>query len=211
MTTILLVDDHQIFLEAVQSLFEPLPEFQIVATADNGLSAIERARQHAPDIIIMDVSMPDLNGIDATRRILEIVPKTKIIALSMHTDKHFVLEMIKAGASGYLRKDDAFDELIRAIRVVSRGESYLSPKLSSVILKCLQGSSTKNNMEDLSPREKDVLKLLAAGKNTRQVGELLFISAKTVESHRSNIMKKLDLWNLADLTKYAIRNGLTGL
>ncbi|MCW8859813.1 MAG: response regulator transcription factor [Deltaproteobacteria bacterium] len=205
MIKILLVDDHLIFRQGIQSLFDQTDDFQVVAVAGNGLSAIELAKLHLPDIVIMDVTMPDLNGIDATRRILNELPQVKVIGLSMHSDQHFVKEMFKAGASGYLLKDEAFDELLSAIEGVMRGETYLPSQLSTLLIQDLRG---KDGRQDLTQRELEVLQLLASGKNTKQTAETLFVSVKTVETHRSNIFSKLKLRNLADLTRYAIRNGL---
>lgn len=205
MIRILIADDHQMFREGIKSLLEQSCEFQVVAMAETGCRAIELARHHVPDLIIMDVSMPDLNGIDATRRILEELPETRVIALSMHSEKHFVLEMLKAGAVGYLLKDEAFDTLLEAIDTIRSGGTCLPPRIGSLLMQELR---TGSELPLLSPRQIEVLRLLASGQNTQQVADYLCLSIKTVETHRSNIMKKLDLKNLADLTRYAVRHGL---
>ena len=205
MIKILLADDHLIFRQGIQSLFDQTPDFQVVDVAGDGLMAVEMARRYVPDLIIMDVNMPGLNGIDATRRILQEFPQVKVIALSMHSDRYFVTEMYKAGVSGYLLKDEAFDELLSVIERVMRGEIYIPSQLSSFLIQDLREDSEQ---QDLTPRETEVLQLLASGKNTKQVAEALFVSVKTVETHRSNIFNKLKLRNLADLTRYAIRSGL---
>jgi DNA-binding NarL/FixJ family response regulator len=202
---ILIADDHQMFREGVKSLFDQSAEYQVVAMTDSGARTVELARQLSPDIIIMDVGMPELNGIAATRRIRQELPGTQVIALSMHSERSLVLEMLKAGAAGYLLKDETFDELLKAIEVVRAGRTYIPPRFGSLLL---QELSIGGAQKGLTPRETEVLKLLAAGRSAQQIAEALCISIKTVETHRSNIMKKLDLQNLADLTRYAIRSGL---
>jgi len=213
-TRIVLADDHQIIRAGLQSLIETHEDLQVVGEAENGRNAVKLANDLSPDIVIMDISMPDLNGIDATHQIKESKPDAKIIALSMHTDKRFVLGMLKAGASGYLLKDCAFDELANAIDTVLKGQTYLSPQITSVVVENLKlNLSTAENsiLSSLSEREREVLQLLAEGKTTKQIAGDLFISVKTVETHRNNIMKKLNVFNLPDLTKLAIREGLTSL
>lgn len=205
MIRILIADDHQMFREGIQSLLETSCEFQVIAMAETGFRAVELARQHAPDLVIMDVSMPDLNGIDATRIILDALPDTKVIALSMYSEKNFVLEMLKAGAAGYLLKDEAFDMLLDAIETTRHGGTCLPPRISSILMQELR---TGGEPPLLSPRQIEVLRLLASGKSAQRVADELCLSIKTVETHRSNIMKKLDLQNLADMTRYAVRNRL---
>jgi DNA-binding NarL/FixJ family response regulator len=187
---------------------------EVVAEAENGRSAVQLAAETAPDVVIMDVTMPDLNGIEATKQILSKSPDIKIVALSMHSDSSFVTEMLKSGAAGYLLKDCAFEELSRAIRTVVDEKIYLSPSISGVVVedyvhRLSKADFTSNDI--LSDREREVLQLMAEGNSTKQIAVKLHISVKTVETHRRQIMKKLDIHTIADLTKYAIRKGLTSL
>lgn len=210
---ILLADDHKIIREGLVSLLEQSPGMQVVGQAANGREAMQIARRCRPDIIVMDVSMPELNGMEATSQLIAELPDTKIIALSMHSDKRFVAGMLKAGASGYLLKNAAFDELVDAINTVCANETYLSPKIAAVVINDYV-SFAKNEEKQQNPltqREREVLQLLAEGKSTKQIAGDLFVSVKTIESHRQNIMKKLNIYNLADLIKYAIREGYTSL
>ena len=211
-TNILLVDDHEIMREGLRSLIEEQPAMNVIAEAENGHMAIKQTRKHHPDVILMDISMPDLNGIDATQQILAEFPETRVVALSMHSDKHFVLGMLKAGASGYLLKECTFRELIRAVRAAMDNHTYLCPKVAGHVV----GDFVKQlNDEVSSPagvlttREREVLQLIAEGKSNREISFHLNISVKTVEARRKNIMVKLDLHSVAELTKYAIREGLT--
>ncbi|MEW6220740.1 MAG: response regulator transcription factor, partial [Thermodesulfobacteriota bacterium] len=167
-----------------------------------------------PEVVVMDVTMPDLNGIEATRRILASCPRTRILALSMHADKRFVTGMLQAGATGYLLKDCAAQELAGAITTVAAGQSYLSPAIAGIIIEDYLGripTPEAASFSVLSEREREVLQLIAEGCPTRQIAQRLFVSVKTVETHRRQIMKKLDLHSVADLTKYAVREGLTSL
>ena len=182
--------------------------------ADNGRQALTLTRRLKPDVIIMDIAMPELNGIDATRQILDEVPGVKIIALSMHSGKQFVEGMLRAGVVGYLIKESAFEELIKAIRVVCSGRKYLSPDVTDIVLRDYLNPADKTHGErapDLTLREREVLQLLAEGRATKKIAERLNISIKTVESHRKNIMTKLGLHTVAELTKYAVRHGLTSI
>ncbi len=211
---ILLADDHKITREGLGSLINKQSDMEVVAEAENGRGAVVLAKELKPDVIIMDVSMPGLNGIEATKQILSESGNVKVIALSMHSDNLFVSEMLKSGASGYMLKDCAFEELDRAIREVVGGHTYLSPTISGVVVEDYVRKLNKSEAEEsnlLSDREREVLQLLAEGQSTKQIGLKLFISAKTVETHRRQIMNKLDMYTVAELTKYAIRNGLTSL
>jgi DNA-binding NarL/FixJ family response regulator len=212
--TILLADDHKLLREGLRALIEEQKNMTVVAEAEDGRSAVQLADRLSPDIIVMDISMPGLNGIDATRRIVAENPGIKVIALSMHADRNFVVEMFKAGAAGYLLKDCAFEELIHAIRAVSSKKAYLSSKLSDTMIKDYVNLFSKKKLSAspvLTAREREVLQLLAEGKNTRDVAAKLSVSTKTVETYRQQIMKKLDIHSVAELTKYAIRAGLTSL
>ena len=211
---ILLADDHKLLREGLRALIEEQRNMTVVAEAEDGRSAVRLAAKLSPDIIVMDISMPGLNGIDATRRIAAESPGIKVIALSMHADRNFVVEMFKAGAAGYLLKDCAFEELILAIRAVSSKRAYLSSKLSDTMIKDYVNLFPKKKLSAfsaLTAREREVLQLLAEGKSTREVAAKLSVSTKTVETFRRLIMNKLDIHSVAELTKYAIRAGLTSL
>jgi DNA-binding NarL/FixJ family response regulator len=213
-TKILLADDHKITREGLRSLLEKQPDMEVVAEAEEGHRAVRLVREMHPDIAIMDVTMPDLNGIEATQKIVSECPNVKVIALSMHSDTLFVTEMLKSGASGYLLKDCAFEELTRAIHTVLDGKIYLSPAISDVVVDGYLHRLSEDDSADsdvLSHREREVLQMLAEGKSTKQVALKLHISIKTVETHRRQTMHKLDIYSVAELTKYAIRKGLTSL
>ena len=211
---ILLADDHKLLREGLRALIEEQRNMTVVAEAEDGRSAVRLAAKLSPDIIVMDISMPGLNGIDATRRIAAESLGIKVIALSMHADRNFVVEMFKAGAAGYLLKDCAFEELILAIRAVSSKRAYLSSKLSDTMIKDYVNLFPKKKLSAfsaLTAREREVLQLLAEGKSTREVAAKLSVSTKTVETFRRLIMNKLDIHSVAELTKYAVRAGLTSL
>lgn len=211
---IFIADDHRIVREGLQSLVEKENDLEVVGMADNGRQALMLARRLKPDVVIMDIAMPELNGIDATRQIVDEVPGVKVIALSMHSEKQFVEGMLRAGVMGYLLKESAFEELIKAIRVVCAGKKYLSPDVTDIVLRDYLSPADEKDSEqapDLTLREREVLQLLAEGRATREIAERLNISIKTVESHRKNIMTKLDLYTVAELTKYAVRHGLTSI
>jgi DNA-binding NarL/FixJ family response regulator len=183
-----------------------------VSEADNGRDAVRISKELRPDIVIMDVAMADMNGIEATRRIMAVNPETKVLALSMHKEKRLIFEMFDAGAKGYLLKECAFEEVMRAIRVVQQGELYLSPKITGAVLEDylerMRGDSAADR-PSLTPREREVLQLLAEGKNAKEIAFLLDVNISTVETFRHLIMKKLRLNTVAELTRYAIREGLT--
>ena len=209
---VLVADDHQIMREGLRAMLEKEHDIVVLGEAEDGRMIERMARELAPDVIIMDVAMPDLNGIEATRQIVAELPGVKIIALSMHDDRRFVLNMLKAGAAGYMLKDSAFTDLAKAIRVVMSGKTYLSHEVTDIVVKDYVSSSQpaeSSAFHLLSPREREVLQLLAEGKTSAQIGENLHISVKTVETHRQQIMIKLKIRSVAELTKYAIREGLT--
>ena len=211
---IILADDHKIVREGLRALIEKNPGFEVVAEAEDGRTTVKLTKELSPDIVIMDIAMPDMNGIEATRRIIEQVPNVKVIALSMHSDIRFVVEMLKAGASGYLLKDCASEELTNAIRAVTRNRTYLSPELADTVIKDYSRLISKEDLSSfslLTNREREALQLLSEGKTTREIATLLKISVKTVETYRQKIMDKLDIHSIAELTKYAIREGLTSL
>ena len=211
---IILADDHKIIRDGLRSLLEREEDIEVVAQAKTGHETVELVAKFMPHMVIMDIAMPDMNGIEATRHIINSFENVKVIALSMHSDRKFVIEMLKAGASGYLLKNCAFEELANAIRTVSAGKVYLSPSITDVVVDNYVRGSGDNEpsvFSVLTKREREVLQLLAESKTTKQVAIILHISPKTVETHRLKIMKKLDLNNVAALTKYAIREGLTSL
>jgi len=211
---IILADDHQIVRQGLRTLLAAEPDMEVVAEADNGRAVIKLAQELRPNVVIMDITMPDLNGIEATRQILAESPGIKIIALSMHSDSLFVLNMLRAGASGYLLKDCALEELVKAIRTVVSHKTYLSPGISDIVIKDFvsgRAATDSSAFAVLTVREREVLQLMAEGKSTNQIADALCISIKTVEAHRKQMMNKLELHSVAELTKYAIRQGLTTL
>jgi DNA-binding NarL/FixJ family response regulator len=211
---ILIADDHQILRQGLRTLIEKDPDLKVVAEAEDGRKTVRLVEELQPQVVIMDVNMPELNGIEATRQIIAKAPGVKVIALSMHTDRRFVINMMRAGASGYLLKDCAFEELSQAIRLVLDNKTYLSPGVAEIIIKDYvaglphQGSAAYSV---LTPREREVLQLMAEGKSTSQIAEVIHVSVKTVETHRQQIMHKLGIRSIAELTKFAIREGLTSL
>ncbi len=211
---IVVADDHKIMREGLKALIDKQPDMEVAAEAQDGLTATRLARKLLPHVIIMDIGMPEMNGIDATREIVAENKDVKIIALSMHSDRRFVLEMLKAGASGYLLKDSAFEELVTAVHTVMTGQSYLSPRITDIVVKEYLHNLPRNDstvFTILTQREREVLQHLAEGKTTKQIASTLNLSVKTVETHRQQIMDKLQIRSVAELTKYAIREGITSL
>jgi two-component system response regulator NreC len=211
---VILADDHTIVRHGLSRLIQQQEDMEVIAQAGDGHSTVELTRELSPDMVIMDIGMPDLNGIDATRQIVRDFPGIKVIGLSMHSGKKFVIEMLKAGASGYLLKDCALEELVTAIKTVSAGKIYLSPLITDVVVENYVLNSKKKESSAfslLSQREREVLQLIAEGKTTKQIGQRLHISPKTVEGHRLRLMSKLNMDSVAQLTKYAIQEGLTSL
>jgi two-component system response regulator NreC len=211
MINILLADDHAMFLEGLRGLLVKDPGIAVIAHARNGREAVEMAAKHSPDLVLMDINMPDINGIDAVSLILKNNPEVRIIALTTHGDKRYVEGILNAGATGYVLKDSAFEELNLAIATVLSGECYVSPKLSNLMVTDFVRKSTNALPQadtKLSEREITILTAVAEGLSTKEIAAKFKISVKTVETHRHNLMKKLDLHTIADLTKYAIREGL---
>ncbi|MDX1564323.1 MAG: response regulator transcription factor [Phycisphaeraceae bacterium] len=214
MTRILLADDHAIVRDGLKSMLEDEKDMQVIAEAEDGRQAVALTHEINPDVVIMDVAMPDLNGVEATRQIISDKLDVKVIALSMHSETRFISRMLQAGARGYLLKDCAFHELARAIRAVLDGQIYLSPQITGVVVEdYLQhlGGKAEEAPELLTARQREVLQLMAEGCSTKQIAERLHVSVKTIETHRQHIMEKVDVHSVAELTKYAIREGLTSL
>lgn len=213
-TRILIADDHKIVRDGLCSLLEKQSKMEVVAEAENGRMAVQLAKERRPNVVIMDISMPDLNGIEATHQLIAALPEVKVIGLSMHSDKRFVVGMFGAGAAGFLLKDCAFEELAQAIKAVVANQVYLSPGIAGTVMEDYfrRISATASSPKAmLTSRQREVLQLLAEGQSTKQIASRLHVSVKTVETHRRQIMIKLDLHSIAELTKYAVREGLTSL
>lgn len=211
---VVLADDHKLFRKGLRRIIDQKLGMDVVGESNNGHGTVKKVAKLKPDVVCMDVSMPDLNGIEATRQIKRGTPETFVLGLSMHADGQYIAEMLRAGASGYMLKEAAVDELIHAIHTVSDGRTYLSPQIADIVV----DSHVRNpaNADDepaafsvLSEREREVLQLLAEGYSTKALADKIGRSVKTVESHRRNIMEKLDLHSVAELTKYAVRQGIT--
>lgn len=213
-TRVLIADDHRLFRDGLRTLFAAHKDVAVVGEATDGAEAVSAAAETKPDVVLLDVSMPGLNGIEAVRRILSQGSSAKIIMLSMHSDRRFVTESLKAGAAGYLLKDCPFDEVLLAVRTVRAGGVYLSRRISDALVRDYVAAARNapgSVFSALSAREREVLQLLAEGHATKEIAARLRVSVKTVESHRKQIMDKLEIRSIAELTKYAIREGLTSL
>jgi DNA-binding NarL/FixJ family response regulator len=209
---ILLADDHQLMRDGLRELLEKQQDLEVVGEADNGWHAVELAGQLAPDLVIMDVAMPELNGVGATRELLRAKPGMKVLALSMHPTGRVVSEMLCAGAGGYLLKSCALEELVVAVRSVYAGKTYLSPEIAGTVVEGYvrrPAGKTETAGAILSDRESQVLQLVAEGRSTKEIAGELNITSKTVDTHRQHIMDKLGIRTIAELTKYAVREGLT--
>ena len=213
-TKLLLVDDHKVMRHGIRSLLEKEAGMEVLEETNNGRTAIELARNLSPDVIIMDIAMHDLNGVEATRQITTELPEVKVIMLSMHSDRQMVADALQAGASGYLLKDCEFEELVRAIQTVVSNRTYLSPEIADILVENFVRKSSPSESSAssiLTPREREVLQLLAEGNSTKEIATSLCLSTKTVETHRRQMMEKLNIYNVAHLVKYAISQGLTSL
>lgn len=204
---VLLADDHAILRKGVRMLIDAQPDLEVVGEAKTGREAIEEARKLRPDVVVMDVSMPELNGIEGTRQICDELAQTKVVGLSMHKDSVYVREILRAGARGYLLKDSEDDDLLRAIRAVARGEAFLSPAISDAVLTDYR-KHVSNPVDLLTSREREVLTMIAEGKTNKEIANALTLSVYTVESHRGSVMEKLNLHNTGDIVRFALRNGL---
>ncbi|ANO51771.1 response regulator [Woeseia oceani] len=211
---ILIADDHQVVRDGLKALLDIPPRFQVIGTACDGREAFALARKLNPDVVIIDIAMPELNGMDATKRMLAEMPGLRIIALSMHSDKRYISGMLQAGALGYVRKESAFEEISAAVEAVSQGNVYLGEGVAGVVVNDYRQMISRGNTDDIDPlsaREREVLQLLAEGKKTSDIAARLHVSSKTVETHRRQIMLKLEIDTVVALTKYAIRQGLISL
>ena len=208
---VLLVDDHKVLCEGLCALLEKEPDIQIVGEAVDGEAAIELVRRKAPDVVVMDVSLPGISGVDATRQILAECTRVKVLCLSMHTEGRYVLSMLGAGASGYIPKDSASEELVRAVRAVAANQVYLSPLIAAhVVAECVthDQQTQAQSLAGLTNRECEIVRLIAEGESTREIAKRLHVSVKTIASHRKNLMAKLNTQSIAVLTKFALREGL---
>ena len=210
---IVLADDHVMFRKGIKNILEGAKDLEVIGEVDDGLKLLEFFKKKTPDMVIMDISMPNLRGLEATREIKKFSPDTKVLILTMHKDKEYVYHAVSAGAEGYLLKEDADTELFAAVEKIREGEHYISPLLSGeltyeLIQASHRGQATPQS-EPLTTREREVLKLIAEGITNKEIADLLFISARTVEHHRANIMRKLNIKKTANLIKYAIRKGYT--
>jgi len=213
-TRILLADDHQIFREGLASLLERQQDMDVIQQASDGLQAVRVSRDLKPDVVVMDLTMPGMNGIEATRLITNEVPGVKVLCLSVHGDTQFISAVLDAGASGYLLKDCAFEELVTAIHTVMGNQIYLSPGIAGTLVddyKARRPESAPSAFSQLTEREREIVQLLAEGQSTKEIAERLCLSVKTVGTHREHLMAKLHVHSLAQLTKYAIREGLTSV
>ncbi len=215
-TRVLIVDDHEVVRLGLCRTLDQQESLEVVGQACNGLEAIDMVAQLVPDVVVIDIAMPMLNGIDAARRIKKDHQETKIVALSMNSTRQFILDMLEAGADAYLLKTDAIDDVVSAIEAAMRGEVYLTPKIAAVVTQeCLsrgaQGSEQEGSANELTARERQVLQLLAEGHSSKEIGNILGMEQNTVMVHRRHVMNKLGLHSVAELTKYAIQQGITSL
>lgn len=209
---VVLAEDHTIVRQGLRSILEQQAGIEVIAEAENGRVAVRIAEQMKPDVVVMDFSMPDLNGLEATRQIKQRVPEVKILILTRHANQEYVESILRAGASGYMIKKSAAVELIIAIQSVNRGDYYLDPSISKTVIEGYLGQSEGETQEiKITPRQREVLQLIAEGHPNREIASLLHISVKTVDNHRANLMGKLDLNSTADLIQYAIRVGIISL
>lgn len=211
---ILLADDHAIMRQGLHSLIEKQPDMEVVGEAEDGRKALELVQEMLPNVVIMDITMPNLNGIEATRHITSEFPEVKVIALSINSNRRFVTDMLGAGATGYVLKECLFDELVHAIQAVAAGHSYLSSRITGVVIEDYikrLSAIADSPLATLTGREREVLQLVAEGTSTKEIALKLHVSTKTVEANRRQIMEKLDIHTVAELTKYAVREGLTSL
>jgi two-component system response regulator NreC len=212
---VLLVEDHTLVRKGIRSLLEAEADIEVAGEAENGHEALQKVQALNPQVVLMDITMPSLNGLEATRQIKKQYPHIHVLILTMHTDEEYIFQVLQAGASGYLIKQAELRELVSAIRTVHRGELVLSPSISKTVIenyaRLAREADVRDSYDQLSDREREVLQLIAEGYGNREISEQLFVSVKTVEAHKSRIMSKLEINNMAQLVKYAIRKGLSSL
>ncbi len=206
-TTIMLADDHAVVRQGFRMILAAQWDMEVVAEVSNGREAVEKAEELQPDVCVMDVTMPELNGIEATRRLIKVSPKTRVLALSMHKDSVYVREILRAGAKGYLLKDSSETDFLKAVRAIAQGKGYLSPEVSDAILDDYRKHVT-NPIDLLSTREREVLQMIAESKTNKDIANTLNLSVYTVEAHRGRIMEKLNLHSIGELVRFSVRNGL---
>ena len=209
---VLLADDHTLIRAGLRRVAEAQPDIAVVGEAENGRQAVSMSQSLKPDVVVMDIGMPSLNGIEASRQIQAARPDTQIVMLSMHSDETYVLRALRAGAKGYLLKDSAEEDLARAIHAAAEGRSFFSPAVSKVLLedymRTLQRSGSEDSYDLLTPREREILQLVAEGNSSKEIGNLLHLSVYTVETHRARIMQKLNFKGIPELILYAVRKGI---
>lgn len=211
---IMLADDHKMIRDGLRSLISKHNNLEVIGEAADGQTAVQTARKLSPDIVVIDIGMPELNGIEATRQITTLKCKPRVIGLSMHADRRYVSQMLKAGASGYILKDSAFEELVQAIEAVAKGRTYLSPQVAGTVVTEFKRTAKDDDgtvFSLLTEREREVLQQISEGVSTKEIASSLGVSVKTIETHRRQIMEKLNLHSVAELTKYAVKEGLTEL
>lgn len=208
---ILVVDDHAIMREGIRALFGVHGDMEVVGEASDGREAIDKAAELAPDVVVMDIAMPGMDGLEATRRIRKQNPKAKVLVLTQHDNKEYILSAIKAGAAGFLPKRALSSELVSAIRALHQGDSFLYPSAATALVENYRQQVEEEPYDRLTEREREILKLIADGHTSQEIADMLFISLKTVLGHRTKIMEKLDLHSRTELIKYAVRKGLTSV
>lgn len=209
---VVIADDHAVVREGIKMILSREPDIEIVGEAANGREALDLVAKTRPHVVVMDISMPEMGGVEATRRVKEAYPKVNVLALTMHEDESYVFQLLKAGASGYVLKRGAAQDLVQAIRSAARGEAFLYPSVARSVLadylKRVEAGEERHRFDGLTEREREILTLIAEGLSNQEIAQKLFISIKTVQTHRTHIMEKLDLHNRAQLVRYAIRKGL---
>jgi DNA-binding NarL/FixJ family response regulator len=211
---IIVADDHEVVRQGIRAVLQSQPDWEVCAEAGNGREAIEKTEAFRPDIVVLDVAMPEVNGLTAVREILQVLPNTKILMLTMHESEQVIREVLEAGAHGYLLKSDAGRDLVNAVSALHRNKRFFTSKVAEMVLENVTRSKLRPEVavkEVLTAREREVVQLLADGKSTREVAEVLGLSVKTAETHRSNVMRKLDLHSVSELVLYAVRNNLVQL